>query len=468
MRKNRINPSTMLNLAIALFLFTTSCTKTLQEEIKSETENAAKPEPLPNPNAKQYTLVPDKEGRLVVDGKAGKYKPGDVINLKGTFSSILFTDLNGNAGNPIIIRNAPGTVLKVGNPNWNGGSWSTAFSFRNSHYIKVGGINKSDIQINGSTQPNRDAYFGLALAQRSDNFEVYNMTINNGGTGIWAKTEAVKDDPNTYDPNVFMQNLKIHNVTIIGAFNEAMYIGHTATYWNLNTNAPVYDLPAGAVVGSVYVRPIKWRNVKIYNNVIKNIGLDGLQASAIDNLEIYGNNITNWGLQKNPSHSGGLLVGGRVTNSNVHDNVVHDGWGELFQFFGSGANGATHVVRNNLFYNNFANDGVNLRGTDNAVVQFTNNTVSRTVGVSVRINGHLGMTANQIINANALIQPRMGGGTVDARAFIYAENGAKVTEGTGSNANTKFTSVAAAGVDVNNYYQPKSGSALLSSGFRMN
>lgn len=456
----------MLGLFITLFLTFSSCSKTISEELPEETENPAKPAPDPDPNAKQYTLVPDAEGRLVVDDTKGRYKPGDIINLKGIFSAVIFTNLNGSAGNPVIVRNAPGTVVKIGNPDWDGGAWSTAFSFRNSHHVKVMGTAAQNFIVSGSVKSGRQAYFNLTLADRSDNFEISHMTIVNGGTGIWAKTEPVKDDPRTYASGEYMENLSIHDVSVSGTNNEAMYIGHTATYWNLSTGTSVYSLPAGTSLGSVYIQPIRWRNVKIYNNVIKNIGADGLQTAAIDQLEIYNNDISNWGMQQNPSHSGGLLVGGRVTNANVHDNVVHDGWGELFQFFGSGANSGKHIVRNNLFRDNFANDGVSFRGTDNAVVEFTNNTVARTMGVSFRVNGHLGMAASQIVNANAFIEPRRGGGTVDARAYIYVENGGSVTEGTGVNANTKLASVSAAGVDVNNFYLPLSGSALLNSGFR--
>lgn len=457
----------MLGLFITLFLTFSSCSKTISEELPLDTENPAKPAPDPDPNAKQYTLVPDKEGRLVIDDKAGTYKPGDIINLKGTFSAVIFTNLNGSAGRPITVRNAPGTTLRIGNPAWNSGSWATALSFRKSHHIKVEGTTQGNFVINGSTQPGRPAYFNLTLSERSDNFEISNITITNGGTGIWAKTDPVKADPLTHYPNAYMENLLIHDVSVTGTHNEAMYIGHTATYWNLTTNYSYYTLPAGAVLGQEYVQPIKWRNVKIYNNVIKNIGADGMQTAAIDQLEVYGNDITNWGMQHNPSHSGGLLIGGRVTNSNIHDNIVHDGWGELFQFFGSGENGATHIVRNNLFRDNFANDGVSFRGTDDAVVQFLNNTVARTSGVSLRINGYLGMKSNQIVNANAFIEPHTAGGAnIGDRAYIYTENEAKVSEGTGANANIKLASVTAAGVDINNFYLPLSGSALLNSGFR--
>ncbi|WP_253906373.1 right-handed parallel beta-helix repeat-containing protein [Chitinophaga sp. SYP-B3965] len=452
----------MLLLALTLTLTFTNCSKTSSiEEVRDETGVPEEPAPPVDPNAKQYTLVPDKDGRLVIDNKSGQYQPGDILNLKGTFYAVIFYNLSGSAAKPIVVRNEPGTVVKIGNTVWDGGSWSTALSFVNSRYVKVGGTSASDFIINGSTKPNRNAYFDLSLSEHSDNFEIGFLTITNGGTGIWAKTDPVRGDASTYYPNSYMENLSIHDVSISGTNNEAMYIGHTATYWNLATNQSVYELAPGQTVGGDLVQPIKWRNVKIYNNKVKDIGADGIQTAAIDRLEVYNNDVTNWGLQHNPSHSGGLLIGGRVTNSNVHDNQVHDGWGDLCQFFGSGENSATHIFTNNLFRDNTANDGVTFRGTDDAVINFSNNTVARAFGVALRINGLLGQKGKQLVSSNAFIQPRTGGGVIDDRAYIYTENGGQVTE----SSNTKFATTTAAGVDNN--FQPLPNSGLLNSGYRV-
>ncbi|MET3878204.1 right-handed parallel beta-helix repeat-containing protein [Chitinophaga sp. OAE865] len=461
----RLSMFTFVSVALALVITTESCNKDQISQLVPEnnpTETAAKP-PV---GAKQYTLVPDKDGRLVVDGSI--YKAGEILNLKGTFSAVVFNNLKGASGSPIIVKNASGTVVKIGNPSWSGGSWATAISFVNCHYVKAGGEkSKSEFVIEGSTQAGREAYFDFTLSQHTDNFEIANVTIHNGGTGIWAKTDPIKGDLTTQYPNSYMDNLLIHDVAISGTNNEAFYIGHTALYWNLTANAPYYGDPSGFVSGQQYVQPIKWRNVKIYNNSVANGGADGIQTAAIDKLEIYGNTVTSWGGQHNSGHNGGILIGGRTTNTNVHDNYVHDGWGELIQFYGSGENGATHIIHNNLLRDN-QGDGVSLRGTDKAVVQITNNTIARTGGVSLRINGYFGMTAAQIVKDNAFIQPRVSGGTIALNAYIYTENGASVTEGTGAEANSKFATVADAGVDTNNFYQPKSGSALLTTGYRTN
>ena len=117
MTNYRINLPSMLLLALTLSLTFSNCSKTSSiEEVKDETGQPEKPAPPVDPNAKQYTLVPDNEGRLVIDNKSGQYQPGDILNLKGTFYAVIFYNLSGSAAKPIVVRNAPGTVVKIGNP----------------------------------------------------------------------------------------------------------------------------------------------------------------------------------------------------------------------------------------------------------------------------------------------------------------------------------------------------------------
>ncbi|HVI45288.1 MAG TPA: right-handed parallel beta-helix repeat-containing protein [Chitinophaga sp.] len=465
---SRHHLTALLCAALVVLSATESCKKAENvRPVDDGPTSEAKPKPG-GTVGREYTLVPDAQGRLLLDGTNNIYKPGDVINLKGNFSAVVIKNLSGSASAPIIVRNPKGAVTTIGNPSWSGGSWATALSFVNCHYIKAGSeTSKAEFLINGSTQTGKEAYFDLALSSHTDNFEIRNITISNGGTGIWAKTDPVKGDASTQYPNSWMENLSIHDVTVQGTNNEAMYIGHTALYWNLTANTPYYGATAGFVPGQEYVQPIKWRNVKIYNNIVQNIGADGIQTAASDKLEIYGNTVVNWGLQQNSAHNGGILVGGRTTNTNTHDNYVHDGWGEMLQFYGSGENGAQHIIHNNLFANSkSAHDGISLRGTDKALVTVSNNTVARAGGVSLRINGYFGMTTAVNVNGNAFIEPRTFGGTVTLNSYIYTENTGSAIEGTSINANAKFATVADAGVDANNMYQPVSTSKLASAGYR--
>lgn len=420
----------------------------------------------PPVTGREYTLVPDAGGRLIIDNSNGFYKPGDVIYLKGRFKSIQISNLSGSAAAPISIRNYKNSVVTIGTPSWNGGAWSVACAFSNCHYIRFGGQpDRKSIVITGSTQTAREAYHMLQLGNKTDNFEIFNITITNGGNGIVAKTDPVKGKPETVYPNTTLENLLIHDVTIDGTKNEAMYIGHTATYWDLTANAPYYGPASRFTPEHQYVQPVIWRHVRIYNNIVKNTGLDGIQTAAIDGLEICHNEISNWATQHNPAHNGGIVIGGRTTNTNTHNNYVHDGYGEFCQFYGSGANGATHIINNNLFRDN-ESDGISMRGTANAIVKITNNTVAGTRENSLRINGYTGMTGKQIVHSNAFIAPYYGSGKIQSRGYIYVEVGGAVTEGTGELENKKFQTTNEAGVNPHDFYLPLSGSPMGNAGYR--
>jgi hypothetical protein len=417
-------------------------------------------------SAKEYTLTPDNNGRLTIDNRRNIYRPGDILNLKGNFKSVYFANLNGSADKPIIIRNYHNTVVKIGEPNWNGGSYSAACEFSDCHYIRFGSqSDRNMIVINGSTQTAREAYRALQIGNKTDNMEICFLTILNGGNGIVAKTDPVKGDRSTVYPNMTVRNLLIHDVTITGTKNEAMYVGHTATYWDHTLSQPYYGSPSKFTPGHDYIQPVKWQHVKIYNNLISNIGLDGIQTSAIDELEIFDNEITQWGTARNTAHNGGILIGGRTTNTNTHDNYVHDGWGEFCQFYGSGENGATHTIANNLFSDN-QSDGISMRGTDDAIVHIKNNTVACTRGNSLRINGHTGMRSKQVVNGNVFIAPNLGGRGVNIRNYVYVEERGDVIEGTGDEENKKFETLLEAQVNTSDYYRPKQGSSIGNAGYR--
>lgn len=460
--RHRITQCFIIAAMSALCFF--SCKKEVsvpEESSGQPTEEESSTKPA---LGKQYTIVPDAEGRLYIDNSNKKYQPGDILNLKGNFKSIGVNNLSGAPGKPIVIRNAPNTVTQIGNASWSGGAWAQALTFDNCHYVVLGGTSsKSQFVVNGSTTAQKTAYINIELKNHTDNFEIRYMTMKNGGTGIVAKTNPSKGDESTYYPNSVTSNLLIHDVTIDGTANEAMYIGHTALYWDLTANAPYYDAPSGFMPGHQYVQPVLWNNVKIYDNLVKNSGSDGIQTAAIDKLEVYNNEVSNWAIDKNPNHCGGILIGGRTRNTNVHDNYVHDGWGDICQFFGSGENGATHVINNNLFVNSTANVGIQMRGTANAIVQIVHNTVAQTAGQSIRVNGYTGQTGKNIISGNILVQPVYGVNVID-KFYIYLENGAQGTEGTGTSANRKLPTLAAAGLDATNFYQPVSGSEIAASG----
>lgn len=415
------------------------------------------------PNTNVHILTPDSKGRLDMEAsKTSQIKPGSTICLKGRFLNVRFIGLKGTAQAPIRITNYPGQTLIVGDPDWSAGAYSNAVQLLECQHIILGGENsKSDFIIEGSIQPKvRASYFGVTLRPFTDNVEVKNMTIKNGGIAISAKTDPVRDDPKTWHPNTVLENLSIHDIEIAGALGEAMYIGHTALWWGWDEKGHPYN--AGANPNNpahTYVMPIRWKNVKIYNNYMHHLGWDGIQASAMDQLEIYNNEVAHFGLENIWGQCMGIIVGGRTTNTHTHDNYVHDGFGELIQFHGAGEENATHVIQNNLLVNTNGS-GMGIYGaTDAATIQINNNTVVGCQTYAIQTNGKYFKTKVELSN-NVFISYYLKDPA--SQKYIWVINDSKVEETN----NKLFDTPTNAMVDPANYYQPLPGSLIGNAGYR--
>lgn len=420
-------------------------------------EGPGEPDPLDNPEAaafvptRTFTVTPDADGRVDLSGAS--YLPGDLIQLSGDFKWLQITGLNGAEGNPIVVQNKWGEVATVGDPTWDGGSYAGGLSFLDCHHTICWGTNVNSFIVNGSiADATRMAYFNLSLNQYTDNFRLCYMTVKDGGTGIWCKKEVVGSDPNSFGDNP-LDNIEIDHVLVQGTWNEGMYLGHSATFWNINTNAPAYPNAWDAPLDpAIYKVPIRINNLNVHHNLVRSTGADGIQIANCDNIEINNNELDDIATRHDVSHNGGIIVGG-VTGHSIHDNHIHDSWGELIQLYAKGP-GTTH---NNLLVGGVHN-GIGMRTTNNAIQTITNNTIAVIGEQSIRVNGHYNGSvpadpaqSPHILNANILADP------LNASSYIYLENQGKVTEGTAGNANVKQLTLA--GLDTENWYLPASGTA---------
>lgn len=398
-----------------------------------------------------HTLKPAADGYLIIN--PGVYKPGDTIFLSGNFKAVAIYKLIGTVEAPIKITNAPNETVTIGDINWGGGSWSHGLALRGCKHIEIFGTTKNNLQIIGSNStvkdsngyPVRGAYFNMMITELSDNFKVHDITIKHGGTAIVCKTDVSKTDPKTWFPNTYLDNFEFYNITIENCLNEGIYLGHTATYWNINNSQPVYS---GTINTEYMKQPVKLRNVSIHHNTLVNIGNDGIQTAAVDNLKIYNNQILNWAVNKDLSHNGGILIGGRVVNFEVYNNKLQDGYGEFIQIY---ADAGTAVVKNNLFVNNKLS-GIGLRGGKGLMVEFTNNTIVNSGENAFRINGTSGGTGKNSLKKNIIVQP--------AGRYIYLENGGAATE----EDNKKVTTLAGAFLSASTFL-PLAGSASTGYGY---
>lgn len=383
-------------------------------------------------NGKEYTLYewfllfgstppPRQPKEYIVEAKAdgtfsaadGDYIPGDTLILKGSFKSFSLQRISGTSEKPITIINN-GNV-SIGDPN---GTNTAAFSLRTCKHIKVVGESKESFIIDGSVGSGRSSYFGIVISQLSENISVENITIRNCGIALQCKTSPT-EDPLTWNTNPPLENFTFKNLEITGASLEAMYIGDTSGYYDLTDKKQVYITPDQFDPTHTYVEQRLLGKVTISDVYVHNVGWDGIQTAAIADLTINNCEVTNWATAKNGSHNGGILVGGKVQKSRIYCNHVHDGYGELLQYY---ATGTDHEVYNNLFVGSQLN-GASFRTTNNGTVNFHDNTVAKTVGPNIRVY------SNRVDLKNVyLAQPAMGTTSTSTRMFIYLEAAGSASE----------------------------------------
>lgn len=416
--------------------------------------------PATKPVPKTVIYTPDATGRLLV--KDLTMNPGDIIRLSGNFKSVAFENIVGDPGAPLLITNVPGAKLTIGDPAWSGGSYAEGLVLRNCQNIEICGDLQSGFVINGSVVSDEDAsgnqirtaYIDLCIADFCQGIKVHDLIIKDGGVGLYCKTNVSATNTATWYPNTILKNFEFFNLNIGGTYNEAMYIGHTATYWNISTNTPYYPAPGAPVPDpSVYKQPLKLTNVKIHHCYIHDIGNDGIQTAAIEGLEINNNEVYNWALKKGPADNGGILIGGRVKGFNVHDNYVHDSWGELLQIYAD--EDPNSIIKNNLLVRG-GQDGLSIRGNGDLAAQIIQNTIACCGGNLVRINGYYGDTAPHILQRNLLINPLFGkSSTIYPVNYIYLENGGAAEDSPVPQNNPKYATIGDAGVSETNWFQPK-------------
>jgi hypothetical protein len=431
------------------------------------------------PGGRSFTITPDGQGYRVING--GSYIGGDTIYLSGYFKAVAIENIAGSNGNHIVITNKANETLIIGDSLWSGGAWAHGLAIRNCRYLEiVGNGGKDKFKIIGSNSdavsngaPVKNAYFNLAATQLSYGMAIHHITIRHGGTGIFGKTEVSTTNSNTWYPNV-LPYWRIHDVDMYNTFNEGIYIGHTATYWDIQTNQPYYPSNPSDLTAqnnpARYKIPTKLSDVKIYNNYLHTIGNDAIQTAATDDLEIYNNEITDWAYTHQQDHNGGFLIGGRVKGFSVHDNYAHDGWGEMIQVYAEGGASKIPSIKNNLLVNNQA-VGISIRGTNNFICYIDSNTLAYIGGQAVRINGFWNSPTPDTLRGNILAQPMRNGGTIQASSYIYLENTGAVYEGTASplkRDNKKFATVLAAQLNELDYFKPNTGSSAIGYGYIRN
>lgn len=172
-----------------------------------------------------------------------------------------------------------------------------------SRFFRVTGTGDPNIQYGFKiSAPAKEPYpgVGLWLLGKSTNYEADHMEIfNTGFAGISAKTDPICDG--TADQDKFIQrDVDLHHFYVHDTGGEGFYIGSTQAKGQTIT-----------CDGSQEVhQPHFLEGIKFHHNVIENTGWDGAQIGmARTGCEVYANVIRNVGLEGVQYQQQGLQIG---------------------------------------------------------------------------------------------------------------------------------------------------------------
>ncbi len=236
--------------------------------------------------------------------------PGDTILFEpGRRDFLLIRNFIGDAENPIIFMNKKGIVTI-------NGIYATGISIRNCRFIRLSGTgdetNFYGFKITGI--PNGS---GIGAGYLSSDFEIDHVSIENTKiAGIYAKTDPDCSLAPTRD-NFTQFNTIIHDNYIANAGNEGMYIGSTKYFGQL-VNCDGKD---------TLLMPGLLKGVKIYNNIVKYAGWDGIQvSSATSDCQVYDNLVMYDSQAEQSSQMSGIMLGGG-SKCDCYNNYISSGKG---------------------------------------------------------------------------------------------------------------------------------------------
>lgn len=372
-----------------------------------------------------YVVQPNKN---VIDGQSLNLKPGSVICLNAAtqYPNLIFRNLTGTAQQPIIIRNCGGTARVVAS----GQAYS--IKFQNCKYFRLTGAGEpSGYGIRVS-----EGHLGITVESLSTNFEIDHVEVyNTGFAGIMAKTDPTCDNA-TIRGNFTMYDVSLHDNYVHDTDGEGLYVGNS--FWENGVSTSC---------GQRFPHDI--HGVKIYNNIVKNSGWEGIQLGcATKGAEVYNNTIENFGTANNPSQSNGIQIGAG-TGGLCYNNFIKKGNGNGIIVLGLGDN----VIFNNIIIDAGEN-GIfcDERGSTGSGFTFINNTIIRPADDGLRNYAEL-LSMNRFIN-NIVADP--GAKHVNLRSGVKMEDSNNLYAATVNEVN--FVNAAA------DNYRLKSGSPAIDKG----
>ncbi len=332
-----------------------------------------------------------EENILYVDGNALKITPGSTVCIKSSVKKYLgFANINGTAENPVIIINCGGKVTVKNN------DWYYGIRINNCSHFRLTGTGEPKLTYGFAVMQTGDQIPGVSIGMMSSDMEIDHIEIaNTGFAGILAKTDpdcsGIPNRGNFVQKNTFIHDNYIHNTK-----GEGVYLGF-----------PHYRGVFKDCNGiSIRVLPHDLVGVRVYNNLLENIGREGLQVGcATSDVKIYSNKIENYGRNNDKYQSAGVHLSTGTTGE-LYNNMIADGSGPGLWLNGAGAN----FVYNNVFTGIAKNGDMAILLEDSMVApgkgyHIINNTILSEASSGVVLNNNFNSSGNEFIN-NILVTAR--------------------------------------------------------------
>ncbi|MEI8048027.1 MAG: T9SS type A sorting domain-containing protein [Bacteroidota bacterium] len=258
----------------------------------------------------------------MVDANAAPFnqvKPGDTILFEpGNRDFILIRNFTGIQGIPIIFCNIGGLVT-IHTDHYFG------ISIQNCRFIRLTGTG-SETDFYGFKITRVSNGGGVGITDMSSDFEIDHVSIENTSIGgIYAKTDPDCSLASTRG-NYTQYNTIIHDNYIANTSDEGMYIGSTK-FFGQTVSCNDKD---------TLLLPSLLDGVRIYNNIIKFSGWDGIQvSSASTDCQVFDNLIMYDSQRETFGQMSGIMLGGG-SKCDCYNNVISQGKGSGIESHGLG------------------------------------------------------------------------------------------------------------------------------------
>lgn len=266
------------------------------------------------------------------DGTNMGIQPGDTVLIEpGLRECLRLYNIHGDSLNNVVFINDGGVVEISSLSSYLG------LTIHDCTYFKLTGTGSKDIEYGIRISKTIIGTSGVSLNGTSSNYEIDHLDIcNTGFAGFFVNQSP--DCNNIFTRNNFViRNISFHDNYIHNTMGEGFYVGHS-----FYTGYTVY---CDSVETLLY--PPEIHGIKLYNNLIDSVGLDGIQVGcATKNCEIFNNKILHYGVKNESFQQSGIQISAG-TGGKCYNNLIMNGTGSGINVFGIGGN----RIFNNIIIN---------------------------------------------------------------------------------------------------------------------